>query len=118
VARRDEELRKRASMRGLLVEPGRQEPRQLRIVDGARRQELAKIDDGVALDGLHVAQRADRFGGQRLARDGRPLHGLAIEHTRTAHYGGEIEIVHHSLVRRRPPFGFTAARLPWRARRA
>jgi hypothetical protein len=57
-----EEAREREAMERFFVEPAREERRDLRIVDGARGEERARVDDRVALDVLHVAERAGGFG--------------------------------------------------------
>jgi hypothetical protein len=48
----------------LLVEPAGEERGDVRIVDGARGEELAHVDHRVALDVLHVAERAHGIGAE------------------------------------------------------
>src|SRR4029450_3833300 len=76
---------------GLLVEPAREERGDLGIVDGAGGQERAQIDDGVALDLLHVAESADGGGAQRMTRDVVPGDSVEIQRARAAHPGVEVE---------------------------
>ena len=65
VAVRVEYRRQRAPVRRLLIEPAGEELRDLRIVHGARAQQLAQVGDRVLLDVRHVGDGAQGPLGQR-----------------------------------------------------
>jgi len=89
-----EEARERPPVERLLVEPARQERCHLGIVDDARREQLAHVHHGVALDVLHVEQRADGLGRQRRARDLVPCQAIEIQRTRALRPGIDPRLVH------------------------
>jgi hypothetical protein len=109
-ARGVEEARQGAAVEGLLVEPAGEEGGDLRIVDGARREERAQVDDGVALDVLHVAERPHGLGREGMPWHLRPVDPREVERAGPSDVAVEIEVVHAlPYGRRRPADGIGPA---------
>jgi len=79
-----EEAGERAAVEGLLVKPAGEEGRHLGVIHGARREEGAQVNDGVRLDVLHVAERAQDVGGEAMAGDVVPVDAGEVEGARAA----------------------------------
>ncbi len=93
-----QEARQREPVERLLVDPAGKERRDVRVVHGPGRQELAEIDDGVGLDILHVAEGPDRLGANRVPRNVGPGEGGQLDGART----GDIGLKIHRGHRRQP----------------
>src|SRR5262249_15663507 len=81
LTRGGEQACERAAVKRLLVEPAGEEGRHVRIVDDARPEQLAHVDHRVALDVLHVAQRAQRVGAEGNAATVVPRDPLEVDRT-------------------------------------
>jgi hypothetical protein len=91
VAGRLQEAGERHAVKRLLVEPAGEEGRHVRVIDGAGGEERAQIHDRVALDVLHVPERADGSGGKGMRRNGGPVDGREVQRARSGHVHVEVE---------------------------
>jgi hypothetical protein len=65
----------------LLVYPAREKGRDFGILVGRRQEEVAQIADRVVLYVVHVAQRTEGLGGERLVLEVPEIEALEIEPT-------------------------------------
>ena len=88
----------------LLEDPAGEEGGDRRVLVGRRQQEVAQVADGVVLDVVHVAQRAQRVGGQRLVPEVIEVDALQVQAARPGLVGvdGGSHSAYYSEPRLRP----------------